>query len=88
MKSKEEIRELILDKFKNFEVQPNCFVPMDIFRVSIINKLNSQEKDLFYVAANELISEGKIQHERGSGQSGSECYKLTEKGYNWINGKC
>jgi hypothetical protein len=82
MKTKEQIAEIILDQFRKTNCKTNHIVMMNVFRHSVIPKLNPKEKELFADAANFLIDNGYITYEDAS--SGLECFRLTEKGYDSI----
>jgi len=79
MKTKEQIAEIILEQFRKTNCRANHIVMMNVFRHTVIPKLNPKESDLFPDAVNFLINNDYITYEDAS--SGPECFRLTEKGY-------
>ena len=81
MKSKEEIAELILDEFRKINSRANDIIMMHEYH-SVILKLNPIEQNLLMDVVKDLQIEGYIIYE--DGQSVTECFRLTEKGFNRI----
>lgn len=82
MKSKEEIAEIILDQFKKTNSRVGHIVAMRIYRHSIIPKLNPKEQDIFMEVIKDLAKADFLLYE--DGDSGIECLRLTEKGFERI----
>lgn len=51
MKSKQEIAELIFDKFREINSRSGHIVMMSVFRFSLLPELNPKEKELFSVVS-------------------------------------
>jgi hypothetical protein len=83
MKTKEDIAEIIFEQFRKTNSKAGHIVMFRVFRLSIVPKLNPKEQELFFEVANKLIENQYIVYEDGQ-QSGLECFRLTEKGYEYI----
>jgi hypothetical protein len=80
MNTKETIAELIFDEFRKTKSRANHIVMMQVFRFSLIPKLNPKEQDIFDDVVNALIDNGYLIYEKSS----PECLRLTEKGFDYI----
>lgn len=80
MKSKVQIQEIVLDLFRNTKSRDGHIIMMRTVNLSIYDKLNPKEQDIFSDSVNELIEKGYLVYETGS----PECLRLTEKGYDRI----
>jgi hypothetical protein len=80
MKSEREITELIFDAFRKNNCKTGQIVMMRQIQFGLLDKLNPKEKELFVPVFNALIFLGYYTYESG----GSDCIRLTEKGYDYI----
>lgn len=83
MKTKEEIAEIIFDEFRKTNSRAGHIVMFRGFRLNILPNLNPKEQELFLDVTNKLIDYNYIVYEDGQ-QTGIECFRLTEKGYEYI----
>ncbi|MDR7208805.1 hypothetical protein [Flavobacterium piscis] len=79
MDSKQKVKELVLDQFRKGNLRDNDIIMMRVF-INLEYKLPPKQRDVFYEAINELITEEYIIYEKST----PECLRLTKKGYDYI----
>ena len=82
MRNKKDLAELIFDYFRRTNSRSGHIMQMRNVKFQVIEKLNPKEQKLIIESIKELIEHEYISYENGD--TGIECLRLTDKGYNYI----
>lgn len=83
--TKEELKEAIMSQFERQNLKTNEVITMRFWNHTFMNGLTPKEQDMFEIAVNELIDDGKLRYE----PDGLACLRLTDDGFSmlYINSK-
>ena len=79
-KDKKDIKKDILNMFRLLQNEKTDVLPRELLESDYFNHLNWDEKQLYQIAVNDLITKGLVKNVRGSSLN----LKLTEKGADLI----
>lgn len=77
--TKEDYKEIVWDAFRRTNSRPGHIIFMRTFRFGVMQKMNHDEGKQFIDTINQMIGEGLITYEPGSG--GMDLLRLTDEGY-------